>query len=137
AVPPFLVRRPTALSPQRSVVFRVAGVLRAVAVPRRPDLVPAGVEPLRLAARSQELRMAVALPRLLRRVRPALAHFLHVVPPWCPCPAVLTIQDLSFERDASLLRPWERVVFRAFVPRSARRAARVLAISARTKADVV
>jgi glycosyltransferase involved in cell wall biosynthesis len=114
----------------------VAEGFRVAAVTRRPDLVPAGVEPLPLAARSQELRMAFALPRLLRRVRPALAHFLHVVPPWCPCPAVLTIQDLSFERDASVLRPWERLVFRRFVPWSVRRAARVLAISERTKADI-
>ena len=111
--------------------------LRLAAVTRRPDLLPPGVEPLPLAARSQELRMAVALPRLLRRVRPALAHFLHVVPPWCPCPAVLTIQDLSFERDPSVLRPWERLVFGRFVPWSVRRAAKVLAISERTKADVV
>ena len=114
----------------------VAEGLRIAAVTRRPELVPAGVEPLPLAARSQELRMAFALPRLLRRVRPALAHFLHVLPPWCPCPAVLTIQDLSFERDPSVLRPWERLVFRRFVPWSVRRAARVLAISERTKADV-
>ena len=114
----------------------VAEGLRFAAVTRRPELVPPGVEPLPLRARSQELRMAVALPRLLRRVRPALAHFLHVVPPWCPCPAVLTIQDLSFERDPSVLRPWERLVFRRFVPWSVRRAARVLAISERTKADV-
>jgi glycosyltransferase involved in cell wall biosynthesis len=114
----------------------VAEGLRIAAVTRRPELVPAGVEPLPLAVRSQELRMAFALPRLLRRVGPALAHFLHVVPPRCPCPAVLTIQDLSFERDPSVLRPWERLLFRRFVPWSVRRAARVLAISERTKADV-
>ena len=114
----------------------VAEGMRIAAVTRRPDLVPAGVEPIALRARSQELRVAYALPRLLRRVRPALAHFLHVVPPWCPCPAVLTIQDLSFERDPSMLRPWERLLFRRFVPWSVRRAARVLAISERTKADV-
>ena len=115
----------------------VADGLRVAAVTRRPELLPAGVEPLELPARSQELRMAFSLPRLLRRVRPALAHFLHVVPPGCPCPAVLTVQDLSFERDASLLRPWERLVFQTFVPRSAWRAARILAISERTKADLV
>ena len=114
----------------------VAEGMRIAAVTRRPDLVPAGVEPIALRARSQELRVAYALPRLLRRVRPALAHFLHVVPPGCPCPAVLTIQDLSFERDPSMLRPWERLLFRRFVPWSVRRAARVLAISERTKADV-
>jgi glycosyltransferase involved in cell wall biosynthesis len=114
----------------------VAEGLRVAAVTRCPELLPPGIEPLELGARSQELRMAVSLPRLLRRVRPALGHFLHVVPPGCPCPAVLTIQDLSFERDATVLRPWERIVFRTLVPRSARRAARVIAISERTKADV-
>ena len=116
---------------------RQRGELRVAAVTRRPDLVPAGIEALELRARTQELRMAFALPRLLRRLRPALAHFLHAIPPGCPCPAVLTVQDLSFERDPSVLRPWERVVFKRVVPWSVRRAARVLAISERTKRDVV
>ena len=81
--------------------------------------------------------MAWRLPRLLRRVRPELAHFLHVIPPGCPCPAVLTIQDLSFEREPGLMRAWERRLFRSAVPRSARRAARILAISERTRDDLV
>ena len=81
--------------------------------------------------------MAWRLPRLLRRVRPELAHFLHVIPPGCPCPAVLTIQDLSFERDPSVMSAWERRIFRTAVPRSARRAARILAISERTRDDLV
>jgi glycosyltransferase involved in cell wall biosynthesis len=81
--------------------------------------------------------MLSSLPRLLRRVRPALAHFVHAIPPGCPCPAILTVQDLSFERDASLMSRADRLVFRAAVPRSARRAARVLAISERTKRDLV
>ena len=42
-----------------------AAGLRIAAVTRRPDLVPAGIEPIELATRSQELRMAWALPRLL------------------------------------------------------------------------
>ena len=111
--------------------------LRVAAVTRDPSLVPPGIEPLALPAGSQELRMAWRLPRLLRRVRPELAHFLHVIPPGCPCPAVLTIQDLSFERDPSLMSAWERRVFRTVVPRSARRAARILAISERTRDDLV
>ncbi|MGI8606994.1 MAG: hypothetical protein ACR2L0_07570, partial [Gaiellaceae bacterium] len=49
--------------------------LRLAAVTRRPDLVPAGIEALELPARSQVLRMAYALPRLLRRLGPALGHF--------------------------------------------------------------
>jgi len=44
--------------------------LRFAAVTRHPELVPDGVEPIALPARSQELRMAVSLPLLLRRLRP-------------------------------------------------------------------
>ncbi len=115
----------------------VAPDLRLAAVVRDASLVPQGIEPLALPASSQELRMAWRLPRLLRRVRPELAHLLHVIPPGCPCPAVLTIQDLSFERDPSVMSAWERRIFRTAVPRSARRAARILAISERTRDDLV
>lgn len=115
----------------------VADGLRLAAVTRVPELVPEGIEPVRLPASRQELRMAWSLPRLLRRLRPALAHFLHAIPPGCPCPAVLTVQDLSFERDRSFMGWKDRRIFRTVVPRSARRAARILAISERTKADLV
>jgi glycosyltransferase involved in cell wall biosynthesis len=115
----------------------VADGLRLAAVTRHPELVPEGVEPVALPARVQELRMALRVPLLLRRLRPALAHFVHALPPALPCPGVLTVQDLSFERDASLMGRRETTIFRAVVPRSARRAQRVLAISERTKRDLV
>jgi glycosyltransferase involved in cell wall biosynthesis len=110
--------------------------LRLAAVTRRPDLVPGGVEPVELKASVQELRMAWALPRLLRRLRPALAHFQHALPLRLECPAVVTIHDLSFERDASAMSLKDRLVFKAVVPRAARRAARVLTVSERTKRDL-
>ncbi|MDX6448827.1 MAG: hypothetical protein QOD08_1290 [Gaiellaceae bacterium] len=110
---------------------------RLAAVTRRPELLPAGVDPLVLAVPSQELRMLVALPRLLRRVRPGLAHFVHAIPPRCPCPAVLTVQDLSFEREPGLMALKDRLTFKLVVRRSVKRAARVLAISERTKCDLV
>jgi glycosyltransferase involved in cell wall biosynthesis len=115
----------------------LADDLRIAAVTRSPELVPEGVDAIEVPARSQELRMAWSLPRLLRRLRPALAHFVHAIPPRCPCPAVLTIQDLSFERDASVMGWRDRRIFKLVVPWSVRRAARVLAISERTKADLV
>jgi glycosyltransferase involved in cell wall biosynthesis len=111
--------------------------LRFAAITRRPELVPPGVEPIELPARIQELRMAVRVPLLLRRLRPALVHFVHSLPPALPCPAVLTVQDLSFESDASLMGRRETAIFRFVVPRSARRARVVLAISQRTKDDLV
>ena len=81
--------------------------------------------------------MAVGLPRLLRRLRPAVAHFQHSLPLACPCPAVVTVHDLSFERDPSVMSRRDRLIFRTVVPRSARRAARVLAVSERTKRDLI
>jgi glycosyltransferase involved in cell wall biosynthesis len=111
--------------------------LRFAALTRRPDLVPEGVEPIHLPARLQELRMALRVPLLLRRLRPAVAHFVHSLPLHAPCPTVLTVQDLSFERDASLIGRRETAIFRIVVPRSARAARRVLAISQRTKDDLV
>jgi glycosyltransferase involved in cell wall biosynthesis len=116
---------------------RVAPDLRIAALTRRPELVPEGVEAIHVPGRVQELRMAVRVPLLLRRLRPQLVHFVHALPLALPCPAVLTVQDLSFERDATLMGRRETAIFRATVPRSARRARRVLAISQRTKDDLV
>ena len=82
-----------------------------------------------LPARSQSVRMAYGLPRLLRRLRPALAHFNYVVPPSYRGRSVVTVHDLSFERMPWLMGRRDRMLFRRFVPASARRADRVLAVS--------
>jgi glycosyltransferase involved in cell wall biosynthesis len=111
--------------------------LAFAAVTRHPELIPEGVEAVHLPARSQELRMAWTLPRLIRRMGPDLAHFQHAIPLRCPCPAVVTIHDLSFERDPKLLGPKDRLVFRTMVPRAARKATRLIAVSERTKADLI
>lgn len=121
----------------RALPAAAGELLRLAAIARRPDLVPAGVEPVELRAGSQELRMAWSVPRVLQRLRPALAHFQHALPLRCPCPAVVTIHDLSFERDATAMSRFDRAVFRRMVPRAARSAARVIVVSERTKADVV
>jgi glycosyltransferase involved in cell wall biosynthesis len=121
----------------RELAAAAPASLRLAAVTRRPELVPAGIEPVELPAHSQVLRMAVGMPRLLRRLRPALAHFQHSLPLACPCPAVVTVHDLSFERDPSVMPPRDRLIFRTVVPRSARRAARVLAVSELTKRDLI
>jgi glycosyltransferase involved in cell wall biosynthesis len=115
----------------------VAEDLRIAAIARDAALVPDGVEPIVLRARSQELRMSVGVPRLLRRLRPALAHFVHSLPLHCPSPAVLTVQDLSWERDPSVFGFWDLLTFKIFVRRSVRRARHVFAISERTKRDLV
>lgn len=110
---------------------------RLAAVTRRPDLVPDGIEPIPLEARSQVARMAFRLPRLLRRLRPAVAHFNYVIPPGYRGRSVVTVHDLSFERLPELMPLRDRLLFRTLVPRSVARADRVLAVSEWTKRDLV
>jgi glycosyltransferase involved in cell wall biosynthesis len=114
-----------------------ADALRFAAVTRHPELVPDGVDAVELPARSQELRMAWRLPRVLRRLRPALAHFQHSVPLGWRGRSIVTVHDLSFEREPTLMGRWDRLVFRTFVPRSVRRAERVFAVSDRTRRDLI
>jgi alpha-1,3-rhamnosyl/mannosyltransferase len=95
------------------------------------------VEPVTLPARFQETRMAVSLPRLLRRLRPELSHFQHALPLGLRGPSVVTIHDLHFEDDPSVMGLLDRVTFKAVVPRAVRKADHVLAVSERTKRDVV
>ncbi len=121
----------------RSLPAAADGAFRVAAVTRHPELVPDGVEPLALGTGRQELRMAWSLPRLLRRKRPALAHFQHALPLACPCPAVVTVHDLSFERDPHLMSRRDRAVFRVVVPRAVRQARVVFAVSERTRRDLV
>jgi glycosyltransferase involved in cell wall biosynthesis len=115
----------------------LAGDVRIAAVTRRPDLLPPGVEGVELGTRSQELRMAWTLPRMLRRLGADLVHTQYALPLRAPCPGVVTVHDLSFARQPQLMGRKDRLVFRAMVPRAVRRAARVLTVSERTKRDLI
>ena len=111
--------------------------LRFAAVTRHPELVPDGVEPIALPARSQELRMAWSLPRLLRQLAPELAHFQHALPLGLRGRAVVTLHDLSFERDPTR---WAGSTASSSARSSrARRAApnHVLVVSERTSATSI
>jgi glycosyltransferase involved in cell wall biosynthesis len=111
--------------------------LRFAAVTRNPSRVPAGIEALELPASSQELRMAWKLPRLLRRLNPRLGHYQHALPLRPVGRTVLTVHDLSFEREPALMPRRDRLVFKTVVPRSARRADRLIAVSDRTREDLI
>jgi len=111
--------------------------LRLAALTRRPDLVPPGIDAVRVPARSQVARMSLAVPGALRRLRPDLVHFQYALPPRCPAPGIVTVHDLSFEREPRLMGLADRLVFRAVVPRSVRRGARIISPSERTKRDLV
>jgi glycosyltransferase involved in cell wall biosynthesis len=107
------------------------------AVTRHPELVPDGIEPIGLAARSQELRMSWSLPRLLRRLSPELLHVQHALPLGWRGRSVVTLHDLHFERHPGVMPLADRLTFKAFVPRAARRASHVIAVSERTKRDAI
>ena len=106
----------------------VADDLRFAAITRRPELVPDGIEPIELPARSQELRMAFACRASCAgsglRSRTSSTRCRFVVPArrCSPC----RISPGSATERLRLLGP---VTFKVFVPRSVRRARRVLAIS--------
>jgi glycosyltransferase involved in cell wall biosynthesis len=77
-------------------------------------------------------------PLALRQVGVDLLHALAFVSPLLqPCPAVVTVYDLSFLRFPESFRPLNRLYLRLFTGRSVRRARRVIAISESTRQDVV
>ena len=114
-----------------------AAGIRLAAFTRRPDLVPDGVEPVEVLGRSQIIRMATTLPRVLRRMRADLVHTQYALPLRLACPGIVTVHDLSFEREPELFGLKDRFVFRRAVPSAVRRAMRVLTVSERTKRDLI
>jgi glycosyltransferase involved in cell wall biosynthesis len=77
-------------------------------------------------------------PLELRRLRPDLLHSLAFVSPFRPpCPAVVTVYDLSFKLTPDRFPPAQRLYLSTFTARSCHRARRVIAISESTRSDLV
>ena len=77
-------------------------------------------------------------PWALRRVGADLVHGpVFVGPLIAPCPLVITIHDLSFLRYPHLFRPANRLYLRIFTRASARRARRIIAVSAHAAEESV
>jgi len=81
-------------------------------------------------------RLARAAPRALVDLAADAAVFTYVSPGWAPCPILLAIHDATFMTNPEWLGARARTVLRGLVPRSARRAARVLALSETAARDV-
>jgi glycosyltransferase involved in cell wall biosynthesis len=80
----------------------------------------------------------LALPWAASSERLALLHGLAFVTPlMCPCPAVVTVHDLSFALFPEFFRGANAAYLRIFTSISCRRAARVIAVSENTRADVM
>jgi alpha-1,3-rhamnosyl/mannosyltransferase len=81
--------------------------------------------------------MLWGVPMALGRLGPAHVHFHHALPLRCPTPAVVTVHDLSFERGWKAMPVKDTLAFRATVRLAVRRARRVIAVSERTKRDLI
>jgi glycosyltransferase involved in cell wall biosynthesis len=92
---------------------------------------PTGRAPVRVAWEQ------VVQPWVLRRIGADLVHGpAFVSPVLAPCPAVVTIHDLSFLRFPALFRPGNRLYLAVLTRLSARRARRLIAVSAETASEV-
>jgi glycosyltransferase involved in cell wall biosynthesis len=81
-------------------------------------------------------RLARAAPRALADIGADVAVFTYVSPGWTPCPILLAVHDATFMTNPEWLGARARMVLRGLVPRSARRAAAVLALSETAADDV-
>jgi glycosyltransferase involved in cell wall biosynthesis len=81
-------------------------------------------------------RLARAASRALCDLDAAAAVFTYVSPGWAPCPVLLAVHDASFMSNPEWLGVRARAVLRGLVPRSARKAAVVLALSETARGDV-
>ncbi len=78
----------------------------------------------------------LAQPGLLRRIGADLVHGpVFVGPLLAPCPAIVTIHDLSFIRFPEMFRPANRLYLTALTRLSARRARRLIAVSEHAAAE--
>jgi glycosyltransferase involved in cell wall biosynthesis len=77
------------------------------------------------------------LPRATRQVRATILHATAFVAPIVrPCPTVITIYDLSFALFPQYFHGFNQAYLRAGTRRSARHAARLIAISDHTRRDI-
>jgi glycosyltransferase involved in cell wall biosynthesis len=81
-------------------------------------------------------RLARAAPRALVDLDAGAAVFTYVAPVWTPCPLLLAVHDATFMTNPEWLGARARAVLRGLVPRSARKARLVLALSQTARRDV-
>jgi glycosyltransferase involved in cell wall biosynthesis len=87
---------------------------------------------------SRMLWMQLLLPGLLGAARPDLCHYPNSLGPLrSPCPYVVTIHDMTLSQMPRF-HPWRKqLLVRPLIPLVARRAARVITVSAQARDDLV
>jgi glycosyltransferase involved in cell wall biosynthesis len=80
----------------------------------------------------------VRLPLHLLRRRVDLLHgTFYTLPALCPCPAVVTIHDITFDLHPEWYAPRARLAFSGFAASSARKARHVLTVSECSRRDIL
>jgi glycosyltransferase involved in cell wall biosynthesis len=83
------------------------------------------------------IRIPLTLSAELRKNPVDVLHVQFTAPPFCPCPIVLSVHDLSFEHLPQTFKRRSRTQLRLTVRHSARRAARVLSLSEHARQDII
>src|SRR5215203_920853 len=83
------------------------------------------------------IRIPLTLSAELRKNPVDVLHVQFTAPPFCPCPVVVSIHDLSFEHLPHTCNLRSRTQLRLTVRHSARRAARILSLSEHTRQDII
>ena len=83
------------------------------------------------------IRIPLTLSAELRKNPVDVLHVQFTAPPFCPCPVVVSIHDLSFEHLPQTFNRRSRTQLRLTVRHSARRAARILSLSEHTRCDIM
>jgi glycosyltransferase involved in cell wall biosynthesis len=83
------------------------------------------------------IRIPLTLSAELRKHPVDVLHVQFTAPPFCPCPVVVSIHDLSFEHLPHTFNRRSRTQLRLTVRHSARRAERILTLSEHTRRDVI
>src|SRR6185503_20154722 len=83
------------------------------------------------------IRIPLTLSAELRKNPVDVLHVQFTAPPFCPCPVVVSIHDLSFEHLPQTFNRRSRTQLRLTVRHSARRATRILTLSEHTRRDVI
>jgi glycosyltransferase involved in cell wall biosynthesis len=83
------------------------------------------------------IRIPLTLSAELRKHPVDVLHVQFTAPPFCPCPVVVSIHDLSFEHLPGTFKRRSRTQLRMTVRHSARRASRILSLSEHTRRDII
>lgn len=83
------------------------------------------------------IRIPLTLSAELRKRPVDVLHVQFTAPPFCPCPVVVSLHDLSFEHLPQTFNRRSRTQLRLTVRHSVRRAAKILTLSEHTRRDVI